>query len=182
MKDKKCALRAYLKEALAGQSDKERCEADERIAARVLALPEYQAAQCIFLYISVGLEVNTGPILCDAFAKGKRVCVPRCLEHGIMEAIELSSPAALVPGRYGIPSAPETAAVVPPEWIDFMLVPGLGFDCEGRRLGRGGGYYDRYLKRISEQTVTVGICRRVQCVDCVPCEETDHRVEKVIME
>ena len=182
MKTKKCALRACLKEALAGQSDKERREADERIAARVLALPEYHASQCIFLYISVGLEVNTAPILRDAFAQGKRVCVPRCLEYGIMEAVELSSYAALVPGRYGIPSAPETAEVVPPERIDFMLVPGLGFDCEGRRLGRGGGYYDRYLNRLSKRTVTVGICRKLQCVDHIPCEETDHKVEKVIME
>jgi 5-formyltetrahydrofolate cyclo-ligase len=74
------------------------------------------------------------------------------------------------------------ARVVPPEEIDVILVPGLAFTRLGQRLGRGGGYYDRYLASLPAKTLKIGVCFGFQIVDALPTESHDQAVAAVVTE
>ncbi len=97
-----------------------------------------------------------------------------------MEARSIRDPAELVPGRFNIPEPPETAPVLFPETLEFILVPGLSFDGAGRRLGRGGGFYDRYLSQTC--AFTAAIVRERLLLPEVPAESHDVRVDCLITE
>lgn len=166
--------------ALAKMSDDERIREDCKIYDNVVKLEEYKRAETIFAYISVGVEADTRKLVADALSKGKRVAIPRCIGTGIMHAVQILSLSELVPDKYDIPSAPKDNPIVPSYELDMILVPGVAFDRGGRRLGRGGGYYDRYLAKISETVCTVGICHSPQLVEKVVCDVHDKQVNYVV--
>ena len=76
--------------------------------------------------------------------------------------------------------APKVGQEIPHEEIDLVIVPGVAFDMHGFRLGRGGGYYDRYLARFSRNTATIGVCFDIQFVEEIPTEPTDIAVHAVV--
>ena len=75
---------------------------------------------------------------------------------------------------------PSAGRPIPVESIDVVIIPGLAFDTEGWRLGRGGGYYDRFLERVSRQTRLVGIAFDQQVVEVVPHELHDVRMQVIV--
>lgn len=155
--------------------------ADAMIMRRVRGLSEYQKAACVLLYLSIGHEVDTYQLIEQAFSDGKRVCVPRCYTEGIMDAVEISSLSELNPGMYGILEPDVNAPAFDAGQLDLILVPAMAFDRARNRLGRGAGYYDRFLER-AEQAVTVGVCRSTRLFDCVPHEPHDKKVDILITE
>lgn len=161
-------LRALPKQAMDGA----------RTAEKIVAYPQYKDAKCVFAFISVGKEAPTEDFIRKALADGKRVCVPLCYEGGIMEAKEITSLSDLVPGMYGIPEPGRDAPTVRADLIDFALVPGLSFDSEGGRLGKGAGYYDRFLAET--KAFTLGLCPAQNAVDRVPMEPWDIHVDAVL--
>lgn len=177
MREEKQKFRAALK-AKAEMADH---AADEVIAEKFFGLAEYRKATCVLLYLSVGYEVDTYQIVKNALAENKRVCVPRCLGGGVMHAVEITSLEELEPGMYGILEPPKEAPMILPKQLDLILVPGMAFDRSRNRLGRGAGYYDRYLEQ-APQAVTVGICRTSRLFDTVPCELHDRAVDILITE
>jgi 5,10-methenyltetrahydrofolate synthetase len=120
------------------------------MAAQLLASPVWAEAKTVFCFVSLPDEADTRPILRAALAQGKRLCVPRVRGAGRMEAVAIDSLAALAPGTMGIPEpqAGETRLLAPAQ-IDLALVPCLAAAADGRRLGHGGGYYDRFLAAFS---------------------------------
>jgi len=89
----------------------------------------------------------------------------------------------LVPGVWGIREPrPECCEPAPPDSIDFVLVPGLGFDASGGRLGYGGGFYDRLLVHVPEATPRVAAAFSMQLVEAVPMGERDKYVNAVVTE
>ena len=169
----RCEVRARLNALNTGT----RAHENEIIFKKLTSLPEYKNAKCIFMYISVFPEADTRKILTDALSHA-RVCIPRCGESGIMQAVEIKSASELVNDKFDIPSAPRGNAEVEPDDIDFALVPGVAFTRGGARLGRGGGYYDRYLSRTD--AFKAGICHSVQIYDELPCDAHDVAVDCVI--
>ncbi len=153
---------------------------NERIAARLFASDAWRSAETVFCYVSVGWEIATGPILAAALAEGRRLCVPRCLPGGVMHACAVSSPGELRPGALGIPEPGEDCPVVPPEEIGLAVVPGLAFDRSGYRLGRGGGYYDRYLPLL--RCPRVGLCQARFLLPALPRGPYDVPVDRIITE
>ena len=151
---------------------------DVAITMQVLALPEFQAAERIFAYCSVVPEVDTHAILAQARRRGKTVALPVPEAGGQMYFARYDG--ALVPGRYGIPQPPRSAPVLQPQPGDLMLVPALAYDRAGRRLGRGGGYYDRLLPQLHCPTVL--ICREQLMSPEVPVEEHDMRCTMLVTE
>ncbi|HEY8449226.1 MAG TPA: 5-formyltetrahydrofolate cyclo-ligase [Bacillota bacterium] len=123
----------------------------ERAAAAAVShlqrLEEWQAAHTVFTYIATRRELPTAPLIRAALHQGKQVAAPRITAPGVMIPYSVRRLEALVPGRYGI-LAPDPQVEVPldPTEIELVIVPGLAFDRWGRRLGRGGGYYDRFLE------------------------------------
>ena len=155
--------------------------ADEIIVQHVLELSEYKQAKCILFYLSIGHEVNTYQLIEQAFFDGKRVCVPRCYEGGMMDAVEIFSLSDLKRGMYGILEPDANDLAIDPKELELIFVPGMAFDRARNRLGRGAGYYDRFLER-AEDAVAVGICRSTRLFDEIPHEPHDKKVDYLVTE
>ena len=143
-------------------------------------MPQTRAAHTILLYCGMGTEPDTLRLLPPFFAAGKRICLPRCLPGNQMEARLVQPDSSLIRHPYGMQEPGTDCPPVPPEEIDLVLVPGLAFDRSGGRLGRGGGYYDRWLARFSG--VTAALCRDGLLMDAVPRLPHDLGVDLVITE
>ena len=97
--------------------------------------------------------------------------------RAVRSAEELDS---LAPGVFDIPCPEDSAEELTPDMADMMLVPAAAFGKDGSRLGRGGGFYDRYLAGFT--ALTVGVCRDVFFFDSVPCEAHDRTVDVIVTE
>lgn len=129
-------------------------------------------------YSAIPPEIGMGPVLEAVLSQGKTLLLPRCEAEGIMTARKIADLSQLTPGAYGILEPKSETEVFPQEEIDLILVPGLAFDAKGHRLGRGKGYYDRFL--VSRRGKTMGICRCL--VPQVPVEDHDKIMDAVITE
>lgn len=172
------ALRADLRARLSQSDPAENAACDVRITQQVLSLPAFQAAERVFAYCSVVPEVDTHALLAQARRRGKTVALPVTQSDGQMQFARYDG--ALVPGRFGIPEPPRGAQILLPQPGDLMLVPALAYDRAGRRLGRGGGYYDRFLARVD--CCAVGLIRAAFLLDALPAEWNDVPVSAVITE
>lgn len=153
---------------------------DSAIMKHIRSLTEYRNATTIFCYVSRGSEIDTFPILEAALEEQKRVCVPRCEGQGLMDAYQIQSIQDLQPGKFGILEPPKSCVCIAPKEIDLALIPCLTCDYEGNRLGYGGGYYDRYLKRWD--FLKIVLCRSRTMTETVPHEETDCRMDIIVTE
>jgi 5-formyltetrahydrofolate cyclo-ligase len=133
----------------------------------------------VALYASLADELSTGPFAAKARRAGKALLWPRLAGRGLEFA-----PARvedLRPGRYGVPAPPPEIPAVALGPGDLLLVPGVAFDAAGRRLGRGGGHYDRVLAA-SDGAVPVGVGYAFQLVGEVPVEPHDRPVRAWLCE
>lgn len=150
------------------------------VAAHLLAMPAYRAAGTVFCFAGFGREINTRPILEDALASGKVLCVPLCTASGQMELRRLTALDQLAPGTFGIPAPPAHSAAAEIDEVDFAVLPCVTCDRAGRRLGRGGGYYDRFLSRYRGGAVL--LCREKLLRQEIPVEPHDYPVPWVLTE
>lgn len=157
----------------------ERTVVSERLCGRVEALPEFAAARCVALYCALGDEPDTQRVL-ERWSRSKRLVVPRV--EGAAMQFYAYDPAAMIRGAFGIAEPGPDAKRCPPEEIDLMVIPGVAFTPAGARLGRGGGYYDRYLSQPGLRAAKVGVCYRHQLVAQLPVEPHDLFMDKVIAE
>lgn len=146
----------------------------------LFAVPEVARARTLLLFYSFGSEVSTISMIERARASGSRVLLPY-LEGGSIEAAEVHPRDELVPSTYG-PREPARRIAVDPAEVDVVVTPGLAFDRAGRRLGYGGGHYDRFLDRLGTGALRVGIAFEAQVVDEVPAGPRDRRVHLVVTE
>lgn len=154
-----------------------------KVQARFLASPYYQSAKTIALYAPIRGEVPTRDILVAALADGKVVCYPLSHVHGrILSFRAINSEAELEPGRLGVREPTSAAELIAVEKIDLFVVPGLGFTRDGKRLGRGGGYYDATLKAAAEGSRRVGLAFSEQVVDEIPVNSDDVLMDLVVTE
>lgn len=155
-----------------------------RLCAALCALPAYRRARTVFCFFSTPMEPPTHLFLQTALDDGKTVCLPWCAGHGVMYAKEIRSLTDLEPGVYAIPAPPASAQTVPPRAIDFAVLPCLAADTAGNRLGHGGGYYDRFLPKLSETAVCVLLCRKAMLlpVGQIPMGKYDLPIPCVLTE
>lgn len=157
-------------------------EADRKslsIYKKVISLPEFQKASCIYAYVDYNKEVSTRKIIRKAWEEGKRVAVPRVTGPHQMKYYYLEDFSQLKPGYFQIPepeNCPEAA-----EEKAFLIVPGVAFDEKRHRAGYGQGFYDRYLA-VHKQHKTAAIAFEFQIVEEIPAEDTDIFPDKVITE
>ena len=181
------AFRAYKKEVrretrkrIAALDEKELAKSDEAIYNNVSALPEIGNAETVFLYFSVGHEVDTRKLIAALEKAGKRVALPVSLPDGVMYFAEYRLEHLQNGGVVPIPEPDADAERLEPKDGDVILVPGLSYDREGFRLGQGGGYYDRFLGK--RKLYSVGLARDCLLMDSVPREEHDQRVRCLVTE
>jgi 5-formyltetrahydrofolate cyclo-ligase len=152
---------------------------------RLVSLPEYASSRCIMLYWSCHNEVRTHELVLKALRDGKRVALPRCdAETGQIYPYEVDDvPRDLVVGPFGICQPSEKLPeIVDFSEIDLCIVPGIAFDGEGNRVGRGLGYYDRFLSKLDETTRKIGMGYAFQIVDKIYPTDGDAHVDKIVTE
>lgn len=179
--DKRTA-RDLIRERIEALAVAERVERSARILERVRGLPEFRASRAPLLFVSMGDEFDTKPIIKAALQDGKRVFLPRVyLREKTMRHFRLVSMEALRVGSYGIEEPPDDEEAEP-EALDFILVPARAFDVRGNRLGRGGGYYDRFLSDPRVRATRCGAAYDCQVLDEVPVSATDVPVDLLVTE
>lgn len=161
-------------------SDKRKIE--EKIIAETLLNSEiYKNSKSIFIYNSFRSEVDTSYIIEEALNE-KIVALPvtNINDHS-MEAYEINKDSVFIQDSYGIQSPDKkTSKIINPKEIDLAIVPLLAFDAYGNRLGYGGGYYDRYLPRLREDAICVGLAFSNQFIEEIPIEKYDKKLDYVI--
>ena len=178
--EEKKALRTYIRQTERTLDPAYKAESSEAICRCVLALEEYRAAGTVFAFAGTVHEIDTSLLLKETLAAGKTLVLPRCAEGHALDLCVVTSMDELVPGMYGILEPKADCALVTPADIDFAVVPCLSFDRRGRRLGQGGGYYDRFLARYTGAALL--LCReKLLCPD-IPREAHDICIPAVITE
>ena len=180
----KAALRRVVLLRRAALPEGERALLSGRIVATILGLPTYQNADVVLAYASFGTELQTDELLRRVLNDGKVLVLPR-VEGGGLGLYEVRDLAMdLAPGTWGIREPePDRCPAVDRGGVGFALIPGLAFDRGGRRLGYGGGFYDRLLAGgLSDGTPLVSGAFEVQILDEVPTDPHDAPVDAVVTE
>ena len=178
----KKALRASIKQKRRALSIEYRQQASRKMQAELTKLPCYQAAEYIMLYMAMQDEVQLDELIAMVLKDGKKAVIPLVTGAGLMEAVELSDMADLVPDKYGIKTvSEEKRRLIAPDKIDLIIVPGVAFDKAGHRLGMGGGFYDRFMLRAS-RAVRAALAYDCQLLVSVPAEVHDLTVDYIITE
>lgn len=162
----------------------QRQEKSAAAVGRLLADRLFHDAEAVFCYVSVEDEVHTDEIIRAALAGGKRVAVPfiTSASRGMMCAARLYSADDLTAGEYGIWTVPpENVVPVAPAELELAVVPGSAFDRAGRRVGMGGGYYDRFLRQ-AEGAVRAAAAYECQLFSRIETEKHDLAMDYIFTE
>jgi 5-formyltetrahydrofolate cyclo-ligase len=144
---------------------------------RIAQLPMFGAARQVVLYAGIENEVDPGALVSVANASGKAVYYPRMIDDGL--AFVRADPAALVPGRFGVPEPTSGTVLSPATRHTIFVIPGLAFDLHGVRLGRGAGWYDRGLVAYPD-AFRVGLAYEFQVVPRLPRSAWDVPMDAVV--
>lgn len=175
----KQALRAELKARRIALTPRELQVAGDAAARLITQLPEWKQAKTVCLYASFGGELPTDALLALALLEGKRLLLPRVCQRTRLTLHEVADLGALRVSRLGIREPQSSAPTAPLADAGLILVPGLGFDGAGRRLGFGGGLYDRLLTKPPRRTFLLGHAHAFQLVPRLPDEPHDVKVRAV---
>lgn len=174
MKDKG-SLRTYYLELLKKQGSVDRQAKSQVIEQKLFELAQVQKAKTIMFYASLPGEVETFAMITKAIKLNKKICLPIVMQNqrNIIPTL-IQTTAGLENGAYGIAQPKlDASKEVDLKEIDAVIVPGLAFDRFNNRLGRGAGFYDRFLAKLPQNTVTVGLAFDFQITDSLPVEEHD---------
>ena len=167
--------------AEAGGLGGDRGARETRIRTHLEGIVDRLGCEVVMGFAPIGSEPNIGPLLEGWREAGREVCLPVVgPDPGMMEPVRLrKSLETLDRDRLGIPTP--RGPTVATGRLDAVLVPGCGFDAGLTRLGRGGGYYDRFLARCPGVTA-IGVCFESQVVEVLPSEAHDRGVELLVTE
>ena len=171
--EEKRLLRSRMKALRAAAPD--RAERDKRIFENLFAYPAFAGAQSVFIYCSLAEEADTRRIIGELLARGKRVYLPRT-EGKEMIAVRYEG-GGLCPGKFGVSEPEGEESEDKPE---VCILPLLAADGQFRRLGYGGGYYDKYLSGKGKGMRKIGICYDFQLTDVLPSEEHDVLLDALV--
>ena len=166
-----------LRNAIRAQARQDYHEEDSNSCRKLLASSLYVHAHCIFAFSPLPDEPDIHEVLKDALVH-KELAHPISAADGTLRFYQVFSFDSLQKGRFGI-SEPQITKELFPTGADLLLVPAVAYTRLGQRLGRGNGYYDRFLSSYKE-CPTLGMCRSHQLVESLPEEEHDKRVGSVL--
>jgi len=203
VKERKTVLRTALRKKLGELDDAHIQAQSDAVAAKVFALPEYKAARGVACFVSMPKEFNTRRLLEGICADGKTLYLPRVESvkektMSMLKADSMQDVDSWPAGRWGIPEPPKDGpprleALDEESNMDLVIVPGLAFDRERRRLGQGAGFYDRWLARglgLRDAPASfsgsegplhlVGVTLDELMIDEVPTDDYDVLVSRVV--
>jgi 5-formyltetrahydrofolate cyclo-ligase len=182
MKSKK-EIREEIRQKLKRQGKKERDQRSGKIYRLLLGLPQFRDSTKPLIYLSLPEEVDTLPLIGWCLKEGKKVVVPAMPTTD--QAFELRQITDLAKdtqiGGFGMlePRLDQTKKVTPQE-IDCAVLPALAFDRSGKRLGRGGGYFDKVLANIRKGVPRIGLAFEFQVMNDIPTDVHDQPIDHLI--
>ncbi|MBR5850132.1 MAG: 5-formyltetrahydrofolate cyclo-ligase [Alistipes sp.] len=174
----KRSLRERMRSANRALGAEQRAAASAALFARVEAHEAFRSARVVAAYCALADEPDTAGVLERWVASGHRVVVPR-VEGEEMQFYDFY-PSSMVRGSFGIAEPTDDTTLCAPHEIDLMIVPGVAFTALGARLGRGKGYYDRYLAQHDFRAYTIGVGYAHQLTENLPTESHDRLLDEVI--
>ncbi|MFQ5462013.1 MAG: 5-formyltetrahydrofolate cyclo-ligase [Phycisphaerae bacterium] len=177
----KSELRQRLRNVIAAIPPDERSSRSLRACHRLFEQPEYVRAEVIMVFLSLPDEIDTTPIVLRGWQNRKRVLAPRISwNQRRMIPLEIRSLTEdLAITNLGV-REPTSGVPFPIEMIDLLIVPGLGFDEFGQRLGRGRGFYDRFLAHPDFKGVACAMALEEQVVPSIPVGPLDRPIDMLI--
>ncbi len=170
-------IRRYIRQLKQSYSEQEKRKMSEIIWQQVELLPCFKKACLIVAYWSMEDEVYT-PAFIRKWKAEKRFLLP-CVKGEELEFRYFDGEEKLYPGEgFAIPE-PVGEVFTAYEQMEMVIVPGVAFDAQGNRLGRGKGYYDKFLKRCPS-ALKIGVCFPFQLIENVPIDEYDVKMDMVI--
>ena len=152
---------------------------DEAICNALIQGHHYAKADTVLLYSPLKNEPDISAFVADALSKGKKIAYPRCESGGVMRFYITNGKDCLTKSKYGVMEPSAECEEVTDYENAVCIVPGLGFTRSGHRLGRGGGFYDRFLAEFHVYSIGVGYKETV--FPFLPVEPTDVRLRRVIL-
>ena len=153
---------------------------DERIIRNLFLWEKYKAAESIFCYVGISSEIRTEVLFQKALRDGKRMAAPRCESNGEMTAREIRNFSELEQNSRGLWEPMSNCPIIMSGESDVTVIPCLACDMAGRRLGQGGGYYDRYLAQA--RTLRVALCRKQFLLPELPADPWDCSMDFIVSE
>ncbi|HWE02711.1 MAG TPA: 5-formyltetrahydrofolate cyclo-ligase [Tepidisphaeraceae bacterium] len=170
----KAAVRRELKALLGALSPADRHRKGVAACGHLIATPEFQSAHVVMLYLATPEEVDTAPLALKCWQAGKTVVVPKVSwDQRRMLPVEINSlQTGITTSEHHI-REPIAGKPIPTNLIDMVIVPGVGFSKNGYRIGRGMGFYDRFLALPDFSGVSCGLAFAEQVIDDVPVLDHD---------
>jgi 5-formyltetrahydrofolate cyclo-ligase len=175
-------IRTQMKAFLAALTAADRHARSIAACQQLMSTREFKSAQTIMIFMSMPTEVETSTLAIKAWQEGKNVAVPRVDWAGKrMEPVEIRSlDVGMQTTGPGV-REPVAGTAVPLGCIDMVVVPGLAYDRQGFRVGRGGGFYDRFLSQQDFQGKRVALCFHEQLLgNAIPCEPHDMPMDLIV--
>jgi 5-formyltetrahydrofolate cyclo-ligase len=169
------------------------------VCRAIATLPAFKSARCIAGFLSLPNEIDISYLFEQIFAEKKRLFVPRIVGRGLMHMLEVHNLDEITnfeSNSWGIREPPAGREPMAALNFDLIIVPGLAFDEDNRRLGRGAGFYDRFLHSIYQPPIShggpstasntrtpflVGVGFGEQRVDIVPCDAHDEPLHHCVL-
>lgn len=189
MQDLKTVLRFQAYNARNAQIEKDRIS--QEICQKVVNSDAYQQAETVMWYVHCRSEGRTIPAITQALASDKQIVIPYCTRdeqnNKVLGLWLLKDMSELVIGTWGIQEPPrdrwqDKDRIVRPDELDLIIVPGVGFDSQGGRLGNGAGYYDRLLNMVRDDTILSALCYQCQVFTEIPMDTHDVYMDYVLTE
>lgn len=160
--------------------------AASKISRKIIFSRQFKKSDTVLAYMALPDEADISKVIKKAIKAGKSVYIPKVFaETGRMEFFRLTEITRTESGAFGIQEpAGKIGTEFQPQNADsrtLVLVPGRAFTKNGKRLGRGGGFYDKYLPRLKNKARIAGVCLQFQLVDDLPADEHDIRMDFIFL-
>jgi 5-formyltetrahydrofolate cyclo-ligase len=170
----KADVRRHLKQLLAGMNEADRHRKSIAACGHLAGSPEFAAARVVMLYLSTPHELDTAPLALKCWQAGKTVVVPKVSwDQRRMLPVEITSLQTGITTTGPNIREPIAGKPIPLDLLDLVVVPGLGFSSNGYRIGRGMGFYDRFLAQPDFIGLSCGLAFHEQIIENVPVLDHD---------
>lgn len=176
----KTAMRAAARSARRAITGDARSRAAERVARRVMELPEVAGARAVAIFGPTAEEIDVSVLEAALREQGVRIAYPRITGPRQLALHWVEDAGSCETGPLGILAPPADAPETPLDELDAMIVPGVAFDAACNRLGHGRGYYDALIEGLPVGLTTIAVAYDEQIVSEVPCEPHDRAVDIIV--
>ena len=176
-------VRQQISDRLNALGDRDIQQKSAQACKHLCELDEFIQARTVMIYLSLPREIDTSAAILEAFGTGKKVLVPKMIweDRKLIPVVIETLNCEMEIGRFGLrnPTGNET---LPVSSIELVIIPGLGFDETGNRIGRGAGFYDRFLADNQFSGIRCGLALEDQILNTIPVSDHDMSLDLLVTE